>query len=215
MQKRYLIKWGLLIAAMCLLFGGRVLYSQRSHFIAAEEYYSAADWKLAIREYDSALHFYTPWSPYIGKSASRLWQIGEMFEKAGKPDWAMLAYSSIRSSFYASRSLYTPGQSWINRCDDKIASLNVAVLVKEGSLSPLQAEEEKEKYLHVLKVDRAPDPVWSALVEAGFFGWIISVLYIIRKAFDDSGRLLMRPALYGLLSFVITFGVWVISLLKA
>jgi hypothetical protein len=49
-----------------MLVGGRVFYLQRSHFIAAEKYYIEADWKLAIREYDTAMHFYTPLSPYIG-----------------------------------------------------------------------------------------------------------------------------------------------------
>jgi hypothetical protein len=200
---------------MFLLFAGRVLYLQRSHFVEAEKYYAGADWKPAMREYDTVMHFYTPGSPYIVKSASRLWQIGEMFEKEGKPDWAILAYASIRSSFYASRSLYTPGKDWIAKCDDKIAGLDVQMLIHEGSLAASQADTEKRKYLYVMKVDRAPDPVWSVLVEAGFFGWVSSVLYTIWKAFDDTGKLRMRPALYGLLSFMITFGVWIVSLLKA
>ena len=45
-------------------------YLQRGHFVAAEQYYEAANWKLAMREYDAAMHFYTPWSPHIRKSAN-------------------------------------------------------------------------------------------------------------------------------------------------
>ncbi|MDA8105312.1 MAG: hypothetical protein M0Z71_07995 [Nitrospiraceae bacterium] len=215
MLKRYLVKGLLFIIVFLFLTGAKVLYMERSHFTAAEKYYAASNWKLAIREYDAALHFYFPGSPYVGKSAERLWQIGEMFEKADKPDWAILAYSSIRSSFYASRSLYTPGKEWIARCDDKIAALDVQMLVKEGSLKPEESEAEKKKLLYVMKVDRAPDPVWSILVETSFFGWILSVLYTIWKAFDHTGKLRKRSALYGLLFFVATFGLWVISLLKA
>ena len=62
------------------------------------------------------------------KICQQLWQIGDMFEHQKQPDWALLAYSSIRSSFYASRSFYTPGKDWINRCDEKIAGINVAVI---------------------------------------------------------------------------------------
>ena len=215
MLKKYLVKGLFFIILFILLTGGKVLYMQRSHFEAGERFYAASNWKLAIREYDAALHSYFPGSPYVDKSAGRLWQIGEMFEREGKPDWAVLAYSSIRSSFYASRSLYTPGKDWIARCDDKIADLDVRMLVKEGSLAPEQSAAEREKLLYVMKVDRAPDPVWSVLVEASFFGWISSVLYTIWKAFDHTGRLRKRSALYGLLFFVATFGLWVISLLKA
>lgn len=215
MPRKFLIKGSIFFILFLLAAGAKVLYLERSHFMAGEGFNAASNWKLAIREYDLALHFYFPGSPYVRESAERLWGIGEMFEKEDKPDWAILAYSSIRSSFYASRSLYTPGKEWIRKCDEKIAALNAAILLKEGSLSPAQAEAEKEKLLYVMRVDRSPDPIWSVLVEAGFFGWISSVLYTIWKAFDDTGRLRVRPALYGLLAFMITFGVWVVSLLKA
>ncbi len=215
MLKRYLVK-GLIVAILFLLLvGGRVFYLQRSHFMDAEKYYSEANWKLAIREYDTAMHFYTPWSPYIQKSAERLWQIGEMFEKQDRLDWANIAYSSIRSSFYASRSLYTPGKDWINKCDDKIADLNVRILIKEGSIKPEEADAEKKKHLYVLKVDRAPDPLWSVLVEVGFFGWVASIIFMIFKGFDDNGKIRKRFALYGALSFISAFALWIISLLKA
>jgi hypothetical protein len=183
--------------------------------MAAETYYQKADWKLAIREYDIAMHFYTPWSPYVQKSAERLWQIGEIFENGNKPDWAVIAYSSIRSSFYASRSFYTPGKDWIKRCDEKIADLNVKMLIQEGSLKPGDADSEKKKYLHVLRVDRAPDPFWSVLAETGFLGWIGSILFIIFKGFDDNGRIQKINALTGLIFFCITFFLWAAALLKA
>ncbi len=83
-----------------------------------------------------------------------------MYERDGKLDWANIAYSSIRSSFYSSRSLFTPGRDWINKCDDKIADLNVKMLIKDGSIKTEEADAEKKKHLYVMKVDRAPNPVW-------------------------------------------------------
>lgn len=215
MLKGYLIK-GLIVVILFLLFvGGRVFYLQRSHFMKAEKYFAEANWKLAMREYNTAMHFYTPWPPYIKKSAKRLWQIGEMFEKQERLDWAHIAYSSIRSSFYAARSLYTPGKDWINKCDDKIADLNVRMLIEEGSIKPEEADTEKKKHLHVMRVNRAPALFWSVLAEVGFLGWVVSVIFIIFKGFDDNGKLRKRFAFYGVLSFILTFAVWVMSLLKA
>jgi len=213
--KSYLVKGLIAALVFFLLVGGRVFYLQRSHFMAGEKYFAEADWKLAIREYDSAMHFYTPLSPYIQKSAERLWQIGEMFEKQDRLDWANLAYSSIRSSFYASRSLYTPRKDWIIRCDDKISDINVRLLIKEGFIKPEEADAEKKKHLYVMKVDRSPDPIWSVFVEASFFGWIASAIFIIFKGLDDAGKIRGRFAFYGVISFIFSFAVWILSLLKA
>jgi len=214
MLKKYLIKGFLLVVLFMLLVGVKAFYLQRSHFLAAEKYYAEANWKLAIREYDTAMHFYTPWSPYIEKSALKLWEIGEMFEKENKLDWANIAYSSIRSSFYASRSLYTPGKDWINKCDEKIADLNVKMLVQDGSILPKDADAEKAKHLYVMKVDRAPKPLRALLVVASFLGWIGSVLFIIFKGFHDDGRINRRLLLSGSASLICTFVIWIIAMLN-
>jgi hypothetical protein len=214
MLRKYLIKGLLVVILFLLVVGVRVTYLQRSHYVAAEKYYKEANWKFAIREYDLAMHFYTPWGPYIERSAEKLWQVGEMFEKQDKLDWANIAYSSIRSSFYASRSLYTPGREWIEKCNDKIADLSVRMLVSEGSIKPEAAAAEKKKYLYVLTVGRAPDPFWSVLVEIGFFGWVGSVVFLIFKGFSDDGKI-KKASVYGIVSFLLTFGLWVVALLKA
>jgi hypothetical protein len=215
MLKKYVLKGMIIVLIFFFLIGGEVFSIQRSHFLSAEKYYSVANWKLAIREYDAAMHFYTPWSPYIEKSAERLWHIGEMLEKQDSPDWAVTAYSSIRSSFFASRSLYTPGTDWIRLCSGKIADLDVKMLIKEGSLKPDEAAAEKKRLLYVMTTDRAPAPQWSLLAEAGFLGWLSSVFFIIISGFNEDGKIRPKIVLYGIPAFIITFAVWVISLLKA
>ncbi|MEJ2683898.1 MAG: hypothetical protein P8Z71_05830 [Candidatus Sulfobium sp.] len=215
MKKKYLIKGLIAFIIFIVLVWGKVLYMQRSHFVKAEQYFNASEWKLAIREYDSVMHAYSPWSPYIGKSAERLWTIGKMFEKENKPMWAVDAFSAIRSSFYASRSLYTPGKEWIKKCDDEIADMDVKMLIRDGSLKPENAASEKTKLLYVMKVDRAPAPGWAVVVEASFFGWVASVVFVIFRGFDEKGMMRARPALYGFLFFTLSFTLWVISLLKA
>lgn len=205
----------LLLFIFLLITGARIFYLQRSYFMAAEDYLSKNNFKLAMREYDNSMHFYTPFSPYIQRAAERLWQTGEMYEKQDRLDWAVMAYSSIRSSFYASRSLFTPGRDWIKKCDEKIANLNVRILIREGSIKSEEAENEKKKFLHVLKIDSMPSPLWSFFMEAGFIGWVASVVFIIFKGFDDKGKIRSKFAFYGVLSFILCFAVWVVSLLKA
>jgi uncharacterized protein YwgA len=215
MLKKYLIRGCIVLAVFCSLVTVKMVYMQREHFNQAEKYYAASDWKPAIREYDETMHFYTPWSPYVTKSAERLWQIGKMFEGQGKLEWANDAYASIRSSFYASRSLYTPGKEWIAKCDEKIADLDVKLLIKDGSVKPEDAVAEKEKLLHVMRTDRAPVPFWTLAVEVGFFGWIASVVLTILRGFDDRGNMRKRVFLYGTLCFIFTFALWVIAMFKA
>ncbi|MEJ2697609.1 MAG: hypothetical protein P8013_13300 [Candidatus Sulfobium sp.] len=215
MKKKYLIKGLLAFIVFIILVWGKVLYMQRSHFLKAEQYFAATEWKPAIREYDSVLHAYSPWSPYIGKSAERLWTMGKMFEKEGKPEWAVDAFSAIRSSFYASRSLYTPGKDWIEKCDDEIAELDVQMLIREGSVKPEDAASEKARLLYTMKADRAPAPGWSVVVEASFFGWVASVVFMIFGGFDEKGIMRARLAFYGFLGFILSFALWVVSLLKA
>jgi hypothetical protein len=138
-----------------------------------------------------------------------------MFEQRGQPDWAIIAYSSIRSSFYASRSLYTPGKDWIRKCDDKIADLNVKIMINEGFLKPDEGQAEKARFLHVMRVDKMPSPFWSVLVEIGFFGWIGSVIFTIWKGFNFFGEINTKKAFYGFIMFLLFFSLWVVSLLKA
>jgi hypothetical protein len=215
MIKGHLVKALVVAVIFFMAVAGKVFYMQRSHYIAAEKYFAASDWKSSIREYDAAMHSYIPWSPYIARSAGRLWEIGGMFEGQGKLEWANDAYSSIRSSFYASRSLYTPGKDWIARCDEKIADIDVKLLIKDGSVKPEDAAAEKEKLLYVMRTDRAPIPLWSVCVEIGFFGWIASVVFIALKGFDDKGKIKGKFIFYGTLSFILTFALWVIGMLKA
>lgn len=214
MLKSYLIKGAAFVLLCLLLIAGKVFYMQRSHYLQAEQYFET-DLKLAILEYDAAMHNYIPWSPYIQKSAERLWQIGEMLEQKGNPGLAVIAYTSLRSSFYASRSLYTPGREWIEKCDDKIASLNVNALVNEGTIKPESGEEEKNKHLFVMKTDKAPSSLWSVILEFAFFGWIASVVFIIVKGMDKNGNWKKRTAVFGIALFIMSFTVWIIASLNA
>ena len=106
-----------------VLIWGNTLYRQHAQFDKGEKALAAGNYIGAIAGYESAIHMYTPGSALVGRAAEKLWGIGERYEQAGDREKALVAYRSLRSSFYAVRGLYSPGSEWIDRCEAKIAQL--------------------------------------------------------------------------------------------
>jgi hypothetical protein len=121
--KTIAVNIAVIAAVSIILIWGNTWYRQWSQFNRGEKALAAGDYISAVAGYESAIHMYTPWSPLVERSAERLWSIAEGFERKGDLVRALIAYRSLRSSFYATRGLYTPGTEWIARCDGKIDSL--------------------------------------------------------------------------------------------
>jgi len=118
------IRNGLIIfAIMIAMVWGRAYWQGSQQYEQGEKNLAAGKYNVAITNYATAIHMYTPLSGYVDKSAQRLWEIGENYEKAGQYDWALIAYRELRSGFYAARSFYTPHRDWIDRSDDKIQKI--------------------------------------------------------------------------------------------
>ncbi len=215
LDKKKILGVLIIIAIALVMVFARVVYLAAHHYNEGEGYYAASNMKLAMREYDTSMHFYFPFSPYMEKSAERLWAIGQQFEKEGKPDWALIAYGDIRSSFYADRSFFTPGRAWISRCGGKLATVESQMLVADGSIKPEARQAEYQKLMAVFRKDLAPSVFWSILAEIGFLGWVITAFVTAFKGFTKEGRLKGRPALYGAVTFVFFLAVWAVGLLKA
>ncbi len=115
---------GLVIAVVAIvLVWGNTWQRQRTQFQRGEAALAAGNYIAAIAGYESAIHMYTPGSSTVERSAEQLWAIGEAFERGGDTTRALVAYRSLRSSFYAVRGINSPGKEWIARCDGKIALL--------------------------------------------------------------------------------------------
>lgn len=96
---------------------------QWSQYQKGEKAFLAGDAIAAIAGFESAIHMYTPASPLVERAAEKLWAVGDSLEQRGDPERALIAYRSLRSSFYATRGLFQPGSEWIARCDAKISPL--------------------------------------------------------------------------------------------
>ncbi|GFE57002.1 tol-pal system YbgF family protein [Geobacter sp. AOG1] len=125
MEKAKTIAVNVVVTAIIaiILIWGNTWYRQWSQFNRGEASLAKGDYVAAIAGYEAAIHMYTPGSPLIERSAEKLWGIGEMQEKKGDRELALVAYRALRSSFYATWGLTSPGKGWIARCDEKIAWL--------------------------------------------------------------------------------------------
>ena len=123
----------------------KTYFSGRAQYLAGERAYTAGNMKDAISDYETAIHMYAPLAGYVPASAQRLWEIGMGFEKAGDYDWALIAYRSLRSSFYAVRSFYTPYREWIDRSESKIDEVLEAQKAQQAKAPAVREEPSKQK----------------------------------------------------------------------
>lgn len=112
----------IIILSLLIFFAG-TWWRMNSQFKQGEAAFNRGDFPGAVAGYESALHMYIPFQQTIEKAAGRLWQIGETNERLGDVNRALIAYRSLRSSFYAAHWLVTPGKTWIDKCDKKISAL--------------------------------------------------------------------------------------------
>lgn len=123
-QLKSIIANGIVIILVSLLiFIAGTWWRMNSQFDQGETALRRGDFTGAVAGFESALHMFIPFHPAMEKAAERLWLIGEHNERLGNVTRALIAYRSLRSSFYADHWLVTPGRDWIERCDIKIAAL--------------------------------------------------------------------------------------------
>jgi hypothetical protein len=112
----------ILLICLVLFFAG-TWWRLHDQFALGEEAFRRGDFAAAVAGYESAIHMYIPFNATVETSAQKLWNIAESSERQGDIKRALIAYRALRSSFYATRWLVTPGRDWIDRCDARIAAL--------------------------------------------------------------------------------------------
>jgi hypothetical protein len=112
----------ILLICLVLFFAG-TWWRLHDQFALGEEAFRRGDFAAAVAGYESAIHMYIPFNATVETSAQKLWNIAESSEHQGDIKRALIAYRALRSSFYATRWLVTPGRDWIDRCDARIAAL--------------------------------------------------------------------------------------------
>jgi len=202
-----------LVAIMLVLVWGRAFYGSMQAYHQGETYLKQRQYIRAVTFFDRSIHWYTPFNPYVQRSAQGLWKIGIHAEQQGDIKLALIAFRTMRQGFYAASSFYTPGKRWIHKCDLKIHELmELEQLKKERP----DGSKVKEKLPQSQK-GVSPSIVWSIIVEIGFLGWIGSVIGFIMYTLGRKGESKYWTSLtltWIGLTFVF-FALWIIGMMKA
>jgi hypothetical protein len=192
----------------------RAFYGSMKAYKEGEKYFEQNQLVSAITFFDRSIHWYTPYNPYVEKSANKLWEIGERGQRDGDIKLALIAFRAIRGGFYSARSFYTPGENWIRMSEQKIQELEEIETAQRG----LQGEEKmgapvREKSQEV----PGPNPGWSVVVVLSFLGWVGSLLAFIPCAFgakgEGKGRLSRGGPWLGVAA--VFYILWIIAMFRA
>lgn len=120
---RLLVTTLITVLLSMLFLIANINYRQKAQFSEGAQGEKSGNFMVALTGYESAIRMYLPFSSRVELSAQRIWKLGETAEFQGDTERALIAYRSLRSAFYAVRWLRQPGDTWISRCDKKIATL--------------------------------------------------------------------------------------------
>jgi hypothetical protein len=179
-------------------------YQQGAAYLEKHQYIKA------ITFFDRSIHWYTPFNPYISKSAQHLWEIGVKAEQQGDVQLALIAVRTIRRGFLGTRSFYVPGEHWISKCDRKIVSL-----MAKGS----GGQDMKGNTALSFSTQRSqePDVFWTLILEVGLLGWIGSAIGFLMYglAKGQTPKLRSRSAIFWGVMIIIFYTLWIVGMVKA
>ena len=180
-----------------------------------DEALAAGDEAEALRHYEAAAHAYLPGSPWVERSLTALWQLGEARLSRGDRQGALAAWSAIRGASLGARGLYTPNEAWLDRANQAIAEL---WLTEPGAAWPspdASPEERRAEVWRALAPVAAPSPAWSLVVVLAFLGWVGGAVGFILRGFDVAGALRRPAALRWGGAVVALFTLWLIGMAQA
>jgi len=218
MSKQKYVRFTLMIVVLVIIglimVWGRAFYGSMEAYHQGEVYLKEDQYIRAIIFFDRSIHWYTPFSPYVHRSAERLWEICIKAEQRGDIRLALIATRTIRRGFYAARSFYTPGKNWINKCDLKI---NELMLLERNQKEMQDAPTQQDKPIRAGQKSTTPSTLWSIIVEIGFLGWIGSAIGFVLFACKGEGEarfVTSKAIVWGTLALIF-FTLWVVGMMKA
>jgi tetratricopeptide (TPR) repeat protein len=200
---------GLCLVAFAVVWV-RAFYGSMHAHRQGEAYLEKQQYIKAITFFDRSIHWYTPFNPYISKSAQHLWEIGVKAEQQGDIQLALIAVRTIRRGFLGARSFYVPGEHWISKCDRKIVSL-----MAKGSGG--QDMKGNTALSFSTQKSQEPDVFWTLILEVGLLGWIGSAIGFLMYglAKGQTPKLRSRSAIFWGVMIIIFYTLWIVGMVKA
>lgn len=197
-----------------LVIAAKVYFSSRGEFRLAEGALSNGEYREAITHYERAILWYLPIGGFVDASAQGLWDIGVMFEEEDKK-LSLETYRTLRSSFYATRSFYTPGEQWIDRTNKKIALLMAQEPPYSEEDKKKSVEQRRKEALAILERPMKPNPAWSIILEIGFWGWVSGTFLFIFRSFGPDYKIIPRQGIFWGGVVILFYAMWIIGMMKA
>ena len=203
-----------LIAVFFMMVWTRAFWGSMKAYQKGEIFLKEGKYIEAITFFDRSIHWYTPFNPYVQRSAEHLWEIGKLAEKEGDIRLSLIAYRTIRRGFRAASNFYIPGKIWIKKCNEKIEAL-LMITEKEGV--GRKDFKSSEKHLMENQQSKPPNIIWSIVVEVGFLGWIGSVIGFIMIVMRRKGAHsnTFFPIIIWIAGTIIFFSMWIVGMMKS
>ena len=203
-----------LITIIFFMVFARTFYASMKAYYNGENYLKEKKYVRAITFFDRSIHWYTPFNPYVDRSAKSLWNIGKYAKKKGDTKLALIAFRTIRGGFYSTHSFYKPGKKWIKKCDIQINQLMQIEQRRRGI--PMNSKM-KGGYISEDRKDPSPSIFWTIFLEVGFLGWIGSVMgfimFVLRK--KEGSRYSIFSSLLWITLTSVFFALWIIGMMRA
>lgn len=199
------------LAILTILTFLKVYLTGKEELSIAEVLFSKNNYTEATTHYERAIQWHIPGSSTPALAAEKLWNISLFYESKNLTDEALKTCRLLRGAFYSTRSFFTPGEKWINLCNEKIAHW-MASKPDLINKTPLSFESRKNKFLKNLQADRSPYTSWSILTEVGFFGWVACAALFLIKAVTPVAGLKPRPAIIYSTAFLLFYAIWILGM---
>ena len=203
-----------MIGLFLLMVWARAFYGSVQSYDEGEARMEKGEYMGAITFFDRSLHWYTPFNPYITKSAENLWWISELAEEAGDTRLAIIAARTLRRGFISARSFYVSGKDWIERCDGRIDYLMERYGLQDGSAEKKVIGKGSVPDSPVIK---APDVLWTLMLIVGLLGWIGTAIGLIISPFraDPEKGIFNFSTLKWIVLWASFFAIWILGMMKA
>lgn len=163
-----------------------------------------------VKAYERVILNHFPLSPYTKKAVNALLNECETLKEN---DEKLYCYETIRTSLIQIKSFYQPYSEVLEMIKPKIADLRAKEKIawKYNNLTMADYEKIYNEQMAILNYDNAPSMFWSFMTVFSLLGWIGSVIMVILKGLTKPVN--RRIFIYGVLSYLLFFSLWLLGLL--
>lgn len=193
-NRNFLLTAALAVFAGLLIVFGLTFLKASSNYHLGEKYLQSKEYPMAILAFEQTILNPIPGSPYQERAIKHLFEIGDLAYQQKNIPVALQSYHAIlfaKASLFVYRSI-SPEES--QSAIDRLNKINPDWI---GAKIP----------------KHFPSRLWSLGMGIFLLVWIFSIFFLIQTGFDKDGNIKKPAAYYPLGLFIITFSLWLTSII--